>query len=330
MSSTHENVVGEKSIREAGLNVQELFGKIKQCVAAGDIATAEALRETLLGADTMALKEIVASAELIEEAKLAGIDADHLQTWDALYKTMSGEEQGTFFYSLVEKILPAKTVLTRQGKLSRSLFFIEQGQLAAVFTKEKKNHLVLQLEKGSIYGADTFFGMSVCTSTLVAQSEVVVKILTKERCARWSENTPGLYAKVESYCTKNDHYQEAFETIRQEKSSFKRISTHGLVCAEILNAAMKQTGKHFKASIADISRGGACFFIKAPRREIAGALLAKPLQMVFSIDEQEKPVEFTAIGRVVKIQFHMENDYSIHVQFASPLGKDKIEQLQPV
>jgi hypothetical protein len=95
MSPAHENLVGEKCSRETGLNVQELFARIKQCLTAGDIATAESLRETLLGADTLALTEIVASAELIEEAKLAGIDRNHLQTWDALYKTLSSEEQGT-------------------------------------------------------------------------------------------------------------------------------------------------------------------------------------------------------------------------------------------
>jgi len=144
------------------------------------------------------------------------------------------------------------------------------------------------------------------------------------------EKAPGLYAKIESFCHEHGRYEEAYERKRQEKSRFQRVSVHGLVCANILSSAMKQTGKHFNAAVEDISRGGTCFFIKSSKKEAARALLAKPLQMVFSIGQKTNPVEFMAMGRVVKIKFHMNNDYSIHVKFVSLLGKDKIEKLQLV
>ncbi len=328
MQSTQINIAGGKSKKVAGLNVQELFGRIKQCVASGDIETAESLREALMQADTMALTEIVASAELIEEAKLAGIEKDHLQIWDELYETLSSEEKGIFFYSLVEKTLLPKSILIKQGSLNNSLYFIEQGHVAAIFTKEKINNLILQVGKGGFVGEDTFFGMSVCTSSIVAKSKVVVKILKKDRVNEWAETAPGLYAKLEAFCRLHDRYEEAYQRKRQEISRFQRVSTSGVVCADLLNSEMKPTGKKFKASIGDVSRGGACFFIKSPRKEVAGALLARPLRMIFSIQEKDDLVEFMAMGRVVRIRFHMENDYSVHVKFSGPLGKEKLKLLQ--
>jgi len=329
MQATLKDGVGEKPQERMELDVQELFGRIKQCVAAGDIATAESLHDALMQAETMALSEIVASAELIDEAKLAGIDKEHLCIWDELYEELSSEEKVIFYYSLVEKTLPQKTILARQGSLNDSLFFLEKGHLAAIFTKEKQNNLVLQVGKGGFVGESTFFGMSVCTSSIVAQSEVIVRILLKKRTREWDERAPGLYGKIEAYCHRNDRYEEAYERKRQEKSRFKRVSVPGLVCADILNDEGKPTGKQFKAAVDDVSRGGACFFIKSSTKEVAAALLARPLRMVFTVGKNVNPVEFMAMGRVVKIKFHMENDYSIHVKFSSPLGKEKIELLQP-
>ncbi|HID03575.1 MAG TPA: cyclic nucleotide-binding domain-containing protein [Desulfobacterales bacterium] len=328
MQSTRPNSTGEKSQKPSGINVQELFGRIKQCVAAGDIETAESLHEALMAADTMALKQIVASAELIDKAKVAGIEKDHLRIWDELYEMLSSEEKGIFFYSLVEKTLPPKSILLSQGSLNDRLFFIEQGHVAAIFTKEKINNLVLQVGKGGFVGEDTFFGMSVCTSSVVAESKVVVKILTKESVREWVDTAPGLYTKLESFCRLHDRYEDAYQIKRQEKSRFQRVPVSGVVSADILNSEMKPTGKHFKASIGDVSRGGACFFIKSSRKEVAGSLLAKPLRMIFSIEDTDDLMEFMAIGNVVRIRFHMENDYSVHVKFSSPIGKEKLELLQ--
>jgi len=322
-------VVRKGAGKKTEVDTQELFNRIKQCVAAGDIATAESLREVLLNSDSaiLPLNEIVASAELIEDAKLAGIDKEHLRVWGELYDSLSSVEKGAFFYALEKKTYPQNDVLIRQGRLNDTLFFIENGHLSAIFTKEKIHNLVLQVGKGGFVGEDTFFGMTVCTSSVVARSELVVRMLKKESMREWEETVPGLYAKLESYCRVNNHYAEAFEQKRQEKSRFLRLKITGLVQADILDPAMKKTGKQFKAAVADISRGGTCFYIKSSKKETARTLLAKPLQMLFSVGKKASPVEFMAVGRVVKIQFHLENDYSVHVKFSSPLGKDKIDLL---
>ncbi len=308
-------------------NVQELFDKIKAYVAKGDIARAERLREELMQMDTIPLGKIVESAELIEEAKLAGIDEKHELQWQDLYGHLSPEEKSALFYSLEEKKIPAKTVIKKQGTLNDDLYFLDEGQVDVIFTKGKEHNLVLQVEKGGFVGEDTFFNMSVCTASSFSRSELLVHVLKKKKVAGWAEETPGLYQKLESYCREGSQYEELFEQKRSEKSRFDRLAVHGRVCAALLDSAMEQTGKQFNATVGDISRGGACFFIKASTKETARALLARPLKMIFAIKTDSTLRKFVSFGRVVRVKFHLENDYSVHVQFAKILEEQKLSGL---
>ncbi len=328
MQENQEMQRKDQSVDNGQVEVQKLVTAIKKSVAARDFVTAESLRQELMGLDTIALTEIIAMAELIEAVQSESLDKDHLALWQNLYETLSTEEANCFYYGLQEKKVAAGTVIARQGRLSDRLLFVEEGKLAAVFRKSEKNNLVLQLGKGGFVGGDTFFEMSVCTSSLLAQSDVTLKILEKSALPAMMERCPGLYSKLESYSNEFGQYAEAYERKRQELSRFERLSVHGQVSASILNQAMKQTGKQFKASVADVSRGGACFFIKASRKEAARTLLARPLQMLFAIKGEKYPVEFVARGRVVKVKFQLETDYSVHVQFSKTLTQDKIEMLQ--
>ncbi|MBU1233262.1 MAG: cyclic nucleotide-binding domain-containing protein [Proteobacteria bacterium] len=328
MDSSHEQKSAGEPGNQIQVRVQSLFAEIKGAVTAQDFVKAEALRDELLEVDTMALKEIIESAELIEAAKLAGIDQEHLLLWKEFYDRLSPEETSLFYYSLKNTTVPAKTILTRQGKLSDRLFLIEQGRLAAVFRKGKENYLVLQLGKGAFVGEETFFGMAICTSSVITQAEATLKVLEKAATFDWNEKAPGLYAKIEAFCHEYGQYEEAYDRKRQQENHFQRLTVQGQVSVDILSSTGKPTGHHFKAALEDISCSGACFFIKSSRKEGTRALLGRPLKMIFSIKGKTKPVEFVAIGRVVKVKFHLENDYSVHVQFAKTLGQEKIDLLQ--
>lgn len=326
MHSFQEGTSTGESGNMTELTAQHLFEEIKRSVAAHDFSRAEALREELLNLDTMALKESIESAELIEAAKLAGIDQEHQLLWKELYDRLSPEEKNIFFYSLTSATFPAKTILTRQGQISDRLFLIEQGSLACVFHKD--NHLFLQLGRGAVAGEDTFFNMALCTSFLVARSEVSFKVLEKAATLAWEEKAPGLYAKLESFCLEYGKYAEAYERTRQDESHPQRFSVDGQVSAALLTSSGKPTGKYFKATVADISSDGTCFFIKSSRKEGARLLLGRLLQMNFALKEKIKPLEFTARGRVVKVKFQLENDYSVHVQFTDTLPREKLKSLQ--
>ncbi len=327
MQSTKTGVTNEKGAQKKKRTPDELLALIEQRVQAGEISQAEQLREELMQHGTIPLSQIIASADLIEDAKLAGIDDKHQLLWIDLYDCLTPEEKSLLFYSLSDKTIPERTVFLRQGSVNNTLYLIEDGYVDAVFSKEKKNNLVLQIAKGGFFGEDSFFGMSVCTSSFVSRSELLVKCLHRDQVVRWEEECPGLFAKLESYCKKFGQYEELYERKRSEKSRFKRLSVHGKVSADILNSAMKQTGKQFKATVADISRGGACFFIKASKKEAARSLLARPLRLTFSLETKGNVKKIIAFARVVRVKFHLENDYSVHVKFAKTLEPDTLGKI---
>ncbi|MEN8190787.1 MAG: cyclic nucleotide-binding domain-containing protein [Thermodesulfobacteriota bacterium] len=325
MLMTLKTSFSETEGAETEMSAQEIVAEIKKCITDRDFIRADELREKLM--ESMALKESIEAAELIEEARLASMDKEHQAVWNELYEQLTPEEATVFYYSLKETVIPPKTVLIRQKQLSNQLFFVEEGQLAVFFRKDKQNHLVLQLAKGTFIGEDTFFGMSVCTSNIVSRSEVRLKTLDKAAINAWDEKTPGLYAKLESYCLKNSLYEEAFEQKIKDLNRFERIDVQGQVTCTILTPSGEKSSKQFRAELADISRGGACFFIKASKKDAVRPLLGRSLEMALLIKNDGRNIQLTATGRVVKINFHMETDYSLHIQFAKILEADKLKGL---
>ncbi len=300
----------------------EMFVRIKEYVEAGDIAQAERLREEMMEQNSLPLTQIIASANLIERAKLTGIDQKHRRLWSELYDPLSSEEKCAFFYSLEEKRYAANSVVLLQGQKNNSLYLIEDGQLDVVYTKGKENTLILQMGPGDFLGEESFFAMSVATSSFVSRSSLRLRVLSRECVKRWEDECPGLYEKLARYCKEKGQYEALFEQKRSEMSRYKRFSVKGRVCAALLGDNLKRSGKKFKATIGDISRGGACFFIKASKKEVVRALLARPLQMLFAIKAQGAMKKIAATGRVVRVTFHLENDYSVHVKFTKKLGRN--------
>jgi hypothetical protein len=88
---------------------------------------------------------------------------------------------------------------------------------------------------------------------------------------------------------------------------------------QLVNSTGKAVGKPFKGDLADISLGGLCFFIKTANRDAARTMLGRRLNMTFAIPGPSGPLKTTQAGRVCAVNYHMQNDYSVHVQFTSLL-----------
>ena len=84
MSPSPENIEQTSEIGKAS-TTKSLFLEIQTALKDGKIMDAEKLREKLLSLNPMALTEIIKSAEMIEKAKSANIDKDHLAIWDHLW-----------------------------------------------------------------------------------------------------------------------------------------------------------------------------------------------------------------------------------------------------
>jgi hypothetical protein len=308
---------GQQGVQDS----EALAGKIRELASRGEFVEAEAIRETMMNAEDIALSLIVSTAEFIEEQKTKFLDTEHLALWDELYEGFSEEETNCVFYSLKQaKIGPGK-LLTVQGKPNNRLYFIEDGTITLFYRKDGKNLPVVKLERGDIFGEDTFFQIAICSLSSATQSEVSLRYLGRKEAASWDEKVPGLFDKLGDYCRKQGKIEEAVRKAELNRRTTFRYSAPGAVTAHILDQNEKRTAAYFKGGIIDISQSGICFTMKCSKMETARALLSRRLDLSVEFkSEEDNP--YLVRGTIVKVSFHLHNDYSVHVNFDEVIGEE--------
>lgn len=302
-------------------DISVLAEKIKVLARSGAFSEAEMLRGELMQLDPMALTHIVSTAEVIEEEKTKNLDTDHLAVWQELYDDFSPEETNCLFYSLTQtRVKPGKLLLA-QGKPSNRLFFIDSGRVTVFYRKDEKNIPALQLSRGDILGEDTFFGISLCSFSVATQSDVSLRHVSRKDAERWHEDQPGLYEKLADFCRKNGKCEEAIRLKNIEKRKYSRFTGSAVVTAYLLDKEGTATDTYFRGGLEDISQTGICFSMKCSKKKTARDLLSKQLDLsVVFDDENEKP--FTTRGVIVKVSFHLHNDYAVHVKLGNKIPEE--------
>lgn len=306
--------------------VKQLFAEIQVSVQAKDFKLADALRDKLIETDPMALSEIIKASEAIEAAKTAGIDRDHLAIWDNLYEGLSEEESNCLFYSMKKYLLPPKKMILAHGALNNRLFLIDRGQVTIFFPKEGRNIVLAQLGRGDILGEYTFSTISLCSASAITHSEVQLRCLESSAADGWEDRYPGLYQKLIDFCLKKGRVDEIVRNKNLEKRSHTRYPAEGRVRAVVLTREGRKSEVVFQGGLSDISVAGACFTIRCTKKATARALLARHLLLSISCDRGGEPIVLSEIGRVVRVSFHLYDDYSVHLQFNEQLTEDQCKK----
>ncbi len=325
MSSTPSNSQ-EAAEEDLEQTTKNLFLEIQSALQKGRIAEADRLREKLLEVNPMALTEIIKSAEIIEKAKSANRDKDHLTLWDMFYSTLNEEEKNCFFYSLKKMVVPPKKIILSKGSFNNRLFFIDRGQISILYPKGDKHIMLAQLGQGNIIGEYTFATISLCSATAVSISEVHLMYLESAATDDWEQKHPGLYDKLIDFCTKKGQVNEIIKRKKLEKRTSVRHSVEGRVAACLLTQEGKKTDTQFRGNMSDLSLTGTSFMIKCSKKATARALLARHLLLSFSIEKGGKKFVFSSVGRVVGVSFHLYNDYTAHIHFIKPLQEEQIRK----
>ncbi|OIN96818.1 MAG: hypothetical protein AUJ48_00910 [Deltaproteobacteria bacterium CG1_02_45_11] len=308
--------------------VKLLFDLIVKYAREKDFAKAEVLREKLLEIDPMALTEIVKSGEIIEEEKSESIDQNHLDIWSKLYDTLTSEETNALYYALNAATYDADQVIIKQGELNTNLYFINQGKVKVVYRQDSKEILLNTLRAGDIIGEDTFFAITVCTTSMIALSQVKLNFLEKKFLKKWQDEFPALASKLHNYCLKLDQAYELLKKKGMDRRTQKRFSISGKVLIQLLNTSGGPTGKAFKGELSDISMGGLSFFIKVSKEETARMLLGRSLNVKLALPRggSQQPVDQN--GTVIGVRCHLLKDYSIHIKFAKMLSAKIVEAIE--
>ncbi len=304
------------------LTAQQFVERIRDAAEKGEFTKAQHLRETLLATHTLALKESIAAAEIIEEQMTAQIDAIHIQRWDTLYSPLTREEQNALFYSSKAARCAQGTALFVQGKRNPRLFFIDDGEVNLIHKKEQTLHHIVTLTQGSLIGEESLLDITLATFSAVCKTAVQIRYLDKTLLAECAKQFPGIPKWLTDYCLRS--HSKKLQNIKNiEKRSSQRLPMYGTATAHILSPDGVRTQNSFKGIIQDISKGGISFNIRCSKRETVEILLGKLLEL----DIGNKILQNSLYGKVVRIGSFLHNDYSVHVRFRKPLSESTVLQL---
>ncbi len=320
-----DKLVSEERREEA---VKLLFKLIVQHAKSKNFVKAEALREKLFEVDSMALTEIIKSAEIIEEEKSEALDPNHREIFAPLYANLDTEEANQFFFSLQPMDLESDETVFEQGQKNNRLYFVNHGQLKLFYGQDGTEKLIATLGPGDVAGQDTFFSISVCTTSLASLSRTRLLRLEPETFADWHEKNPALATKIETYCAKIPKPHDLLRKKGQDRRRFKRVKLYGPVLFQVLSRSGRPIGKPYKGDLSDVSEGGLSFFIKTANHSNALALLGRRLLLKFAIPVGKRKIESTQEGVITGVISHLFSDYSIHMSFDKPLSKDLIRELE--
>ena len=338
---------GERVVKRDNDTVEEnvvdmLMGAIREAARAGDFDRAETLRQQLVELDGLAVTEIIQAGEIIERERGAPkveVDTDHLGIWPDLYDTLTPEESDALYEALTETDLQADETVFEQGKPESRLFFVHSGQLKQVFLSGERQTLLKTAGKGDIVGEETFFGISVCTTSLVALSGCRVSHLDRKVLEKWRESFPALESKIHDYCLRRERIHQILQDKGLERRKQERFPLAGVVDVQLLSPAGDATGKLFKGNLRDISVGGISFGIRSPNRKNVSLLLGRDLEMLLDFPSALGPalgvemmmskgspkIRIKHVGRVIGVSQMAGEDYAVHIQFESLLGEEDPE-----
>lgn len=312
---------------DTGAAVKLLFDMVLKYAKEKDFEKAESLRDRIMEVNPVALTEIVKSGEIIDEAKSASIDQAHLETWAALYKTLTQEETSTLFFAMKSAVFNAEQEVFLQGKRNSRIYFINKGQLKIVFKKGDEELLIKELNPGDVMGEDTFFDLTRCTMSAITTSDVELNFLEKDILAKWEKKALGIESKLRDYCLKLEKTSHLLKKKGLDRRSKERRDISNKVSIQPVDASGALVGKTVTGTLADISQGGVCFFLKIPKENVLRMFMEPRLNMKFVLMSDDAKNKIDQNGTVVAAISHFY-DYSIHVEFDNMLDEKLIEGIK--
>lgn len=328
ISSDEKLVEKYISDNKTGPAVKLLFDMVVKCAKGKNFSKAESLREKLMEVDPMALSEIIRSAEIIEEEKSGSLDKAHMDIWSGLYGKLTPEESNALFYSMKEIVCEANEHIFKKGDHNSKLYFIDQGELKMVYEQKGKEILLKKLKPGDMAGQDTFFSISICTTSLLALSKVKMHYIENDVLARWNKEIPTLEPKLKDYSLKTENAHDLLKKKGMDRRQLDRHSISGKVAVQMINASGNPVGNAFRGELSDISASGISFYIKTSDRKNASFLLGRNLNLLFTLPGKAAPEKITQSGTVIGVSYHLFNDYIIHLKFAKEIKMDLIANIE--
>jgi len=308
--------------------IKLLFELVVDYAKGKNFEAAEAMRSRIFEIDAMALSEIIRSGEIIEEEKSRTINRGHREIWAKLYGSLSTEEANTLYFACKKATYQAEEKIFQQGEWKPRLYFINSGRARIVYFLDGKEVFLKAVETGELAGEDTFFSISVLTTTMIAQQRTEVSYLDSDILDVWRTASPVLESKLQSFASSAEKIEDLLKARKMDRRRLKRVNPGGKAIALLMSTSEQPVGKPFKTDLCDISRGGICLSVKITKRETGSLLLGKRLCISYVHPLMDSSHTIKQSGTVVAVCFHPFEDCTVSVKFDALVPEALIKQLE--
>ena len=307
--------------------VKLIYELVVHYARAKQFKRAEAFREKLFSVDSMALNEIIKSAEILEAEKNASIDRLHLDVWSDLYKTLTAEEANALFYELKEAVYETGQVIFKQGGRNTRLFFINEGDAKLAYHQGEREALIRMLGPGEFAGEESFFSNTYCTSSLIANSYVKLNFLERDGFAATKVDTPGLESKIHDFCIKRQRRKNQLNKADLDRRKGKRVNVSAKALIQVIKNSGEPLTRPVRGELLDISHSGLSFMLRTSQKS-ANLLLGRKLSIQFILEQGAAGRKFEKTGNVVAAMSLPFKEYSIHLKFDDSIEEAFIDSLE--
>jgi hypothetical protein len=290
-----------------------------------DFAQAERYRQLLISGAPMALREIISAAEIIEEEKSSSLSAMVLSTWDELIQALSLEEFSALYYATQPRNTTSGEIIVKQGDFLSNLFLVNSGRVQLYTTRHGTDVPFKTVSDGEIFGAETFFDISVWTVSAKSLG-ASLSVLNWDRLAVLKEDYPALQNKLMDFCARFRGGDTHFAKPSASRRKYERKKAVGRATIDTIDEQGKEMGQVSRGDLLDISQGGVAFVLRFHKKGKAVDLLGKRLKIAIKPEQATVPMLRTGLVKAVRSYDFVGNDYSVHVEFDDLLSSTEVAQ----
>jgi CRP-like cAMP-binding protein len=301
------------------------------CAKKGKFDIAEAYRDLVYEMDSSALVAIMKVNEFIETEKRHAKQLGPQHAWPEFFNRLSEDEANVFFHALKKVTLEDDHAVLEQGKPNNRLYLVEHGKLKVVFRSDDEEVLIHQLERGNIFGEDTFFSLNVCTASVVTLSSVQLKYLDHVHLNRLGKTFPVLSGSLKRICTAEKQTYSYLKEKKIDRRAAKRINLERKIAVQLLTAESRRPMQRtFHAELWDVSKFGLCFHFASKNREFVRRMIGRSLGIGFKIELRGKIRTAAVTGIVQGVQNHHNHHYSVHMKLNPPFSDAALQTIERI
>ncbi len=273
--------------------------------------------------------EIVAKSETKSEVSTPGSGQEmpfyasqdhHLLVWSKLYEHMQTDEVNDLFALLKPMVYQTGDEIVHQGDTVTDLFLIDSGFAGITHFDEHSEVLLTSLQTGDLIGAEGFIRELSWSVSLLAQTELLVRVLERSAFAELTQKHPHLEEKLRYYC---NHYDVIPYLINiSDTPDQESIGTE--ITVDSASMLLDDTGEPMTDSLTGrlyyIARGGYCFSLPHLHEDNAHAALGRQVSSDIELPDGAHRTCFGVVAGAGRHDWHDEVLF-LYVKFYHPLEK---------